>query len=533
MRKYLLFVLPLLAISAYFIELRIEARFIQRTPVDLDLSQLSLSGLDQAVAAHADYLWRNEEMRLQFVRPPRQVQVKRFYMDKYEVNQKQYRQFISWYGLHNDEALHYLHDRQPQDYEFSNPYAQHKILGRLDVPAAGIGFFEAYAYCRASRGSLPSTEQWSAAAGGKEARSYPWGEEFVGTAWRYNDPVLNIAAAPVKRSVHATPEQVFDLGNGLSEWTLSFVDDGRALLRGGNSYNRPYRLHSLTFIERAAPLDFRSRYTGFRCVYPWRKAMGKERKRWTQLPWGGTSEAVLIKDGEYFVGINDASYTPRLLSHFEDIEPRSLQTLLTIQPPNQNEQVQFSIYEISRRQYRSFLRDPFARLGFYANENEPRVHSYRPNKWEEQLQQLDLPVVGMDWWSAYAFARWAGGRLPTEEEWLYAYRGKEPNAYPWGPVYRSGLAHVRDGQASYFPHSPLPIKAQRHDNTTSGIIALAGNVAEWTSSVEPYQGGMRMIVKGGNYLLPGEVAAHYAYNAKVPFNHRSDAIGIRVVFDGS
>ena len=533
LRKYLLFLLPLFAVLAYFIELRVEARFIQRTPLNVDIPQLRLSGLDMAVAKHTSYLWRNEEIRLQLLRSPRQVELPRFYMDKYEVNQKHYRQFISWSSVHQQELMHYFHDRQPKDHQFSNPYAQHKILGRLDVPAAGIDFFEAYTYCRASGGSLPTREQWSAAAGGKKGRSYPWGEEFVNKAWRYNDPLLNIATPPAQRSEHMTPNGIFDLGNGLSEWTLTFADDGRAVLRGGNSYNRPYELHSLNFVERPAPLDFRSRYTGFRCVFPWLGGRKDKKIRKTELPWGGISESVLIEEGKYFVGISDANYAPRLLSHIERMEPHSLTSLLTFSMPLQKEKVEFSVYEISRRQYRSFLRDPFARLGFYANKDEPRAHSYIPDKWDEQKKQWDLPIVGIDWWSAYAFARWAGGRLPTEEEWVYAYRGKEPNPYPWGGSYKSGFAHVRDVAMGYLPEEPLPVRNDYHDNSTNGVIALAGNVAEWTSSVEPYQGGMRMIVKGGNYLLPGEIATHSAYNAKVPFNHRSAAIGIRIAFDGS
>ena len=517
---------------AYVIELRIEAHFISRVPLKLDLSDRELSGLDGAVAVHAEYLWRNDEMRTQLIQPPNNVKLSAFYMDKYEVNQKQYRQFLSWYALHIQEAVHYVHAAQPIGYTFSNPYVNHKILGRLDVSAAGISFFEAYFYCLASGGSLPSSDQWSAAAGGKEGRSYPWGEEFSNTPWRYTDPLLNIAAPAEKRSTHKTPQGVFDLGNGLSEWTASILKDNRAVLRGGNSYNRPFQLHSLTFVERPAPLTFRSRYTGFRCIYPWKKRMGQKKQRKIKLPWGGTSQTLLIKGGDYSLGVNDRHYAPRLLSHFANMEPQSLQTLLTVQPPKYQGQVKFSKYEISRMQYQSFLRDPFVRLGFYANDNQPRVHSYLPDNWKQQLEQPHLPVVGVDWWSAYAFARWAGGRLPTEEEWLYAYVGKEYNPYPWGDSYKNGLAHLRELEREYFPQTPLPVRAANNDNTTSGIVAMAGNISEWTSSVEPYYGGMRMIVKGGNYLLPGKMAAHYAYNAKVPFNHRSNAIGIRVVFDG-
>ncbi len=529
--SYFLLLFPLLAIAAYLIELRFEASLIARVPVSLDLSERQLSGLDKAIAAHTHYLWRNNEMLAQLIRPPQTKRIANFYMDKYEVNQKQYRQFLSWYKIHKPEAIRYLHNSQPVDYEFANPYASHKILGRLDVPAAGISFFEAHLYCRTSGGNLPSSAQWSAAAGGKEGRSYPWGEEFNNLPWRYSDPLLNIATPPEKRASHSTPENIFDLGNGLSEWTASFAADGRVLMRGGNNYNQPFELHSLTFIERPAPPSFRSRYSGFRCVYPWHRTMGKRKEFNKKLPWGGTSQTVLVASGEYPVGVSNRHYAPRLLSFLDDMEPNSLTTLLSIQPLDYQEQIRFSKYEISRHQYRSFLRDPFVRLGFYANTNEPRVHSYKPANWDEQLKQLDLPVTGVDWWSAYAFAAWAGGRLPSEEEWLYAYVGKDYTPYPWGESYLNGYGHLRDSQLDYFPEEPLAVKASANDNNTNGIVAMAGNVSEWTLSVEPYRGGINMIVKGGNYRLPGKTSTYYAYNAKVPLNHRSEAIGIRVVYD--
>ena len=50
-------------------------------------------------------------------------------------------------------------------------------------------------------------------------------------------------------------------------------------------------------------------------------------------------------------------------------------------------------------------------------------------------------IVGVSWHDATAYTKWAGKRLPTEEEWEWAARGglidKE---YSWGDVYRGSLA---------------------------------------------------------------------------------------------
>ncbi|NNM30747.1 MAG: SUMF1/EgtB/PvdO family nonheme iron enzyme, partial [Akkermansiaceae bacterium] len=52
--------------------------------------------------------------------------------------------------------------------------------------------------------------------------------------------------------------------------------------------------------------------------------------------------------------------------------------------------------------------------------------------WEGLPMDLNCPVVNVDWWDAYAYADWRGGRLPTEKEWAAAAQGPALPGSGWG-----------------------------------------------------------------------------------------------------
>ena len=148
----------------------------------------------------------------------------------------------------------------------------------------------------------------------------------------------------------------------------------------------------------------------------------------------------------------------------------------------------------------------------------------------------DYPVVGVTWRQAIAFCHWRtnssnfylgkGGkkdekidgmyRLPTEAEWEYAARGnsKTNNMYPWGSPYtrtKEGrlLANFKPGRGDYFGSDAkndniYTSKVQSYPENAYKLFDMAGNVAEWTSSVY-YEGG---------YNFMGDFSPDLQYNAK-------------------
>jgi len=106
----------------------------------------------------------------------------------------------------------------------------------------------------------------------------------------------------------------------------------------------------------------------------------------------------------------------------------------------------------------------------------------------------DWPMNCIDWESARAFCRWAGGDLPSEAQWEYAASGAgDENLYVWGSleptcersVYGRAGGTPRLGTANEcadWGSGPRPVVmgAASLDASPAGVVDLAGNLSEWT-----------------------------------------------------
>ena len=103
----------------------------------------------------------------------------------------------------------------------------------------------------------------------------------------------------------------------------------------------------------------------------------------------------------------------------------------------------------------------------------------------------NLPVVGVSWLEATAYAEWYAAktgedwRLPTDEEWAYAaaerFRGEPPPAANGDDFARRWLAKFdADSALARQPKAPQPFGHFGLD--TLGVADVGGNVWEWTNS---------------------------------------------------
>ena len=471
---------------------------------------------DQALLDQLDAFSRLRSFDYALAQKAGEIQLTALWADRCETRQKDFATFLKTSSRH---AAGIVSSRQPPDWTFESSSLNHRVSGMLSAAATGVAYYDAYAYCRAAGGRLPTSQEWHAIASGTENRLYPWGNDHLAAGYPYHSTRRNAAQKCGLYPELDNEDGIHDMGNGVSEWA-SIHDSDRSLedmaaIHGGNAYNKPYSLYSLNALYRLAPMHYRSPYVGFRCVYE---------NRPHPLPWKQSPDVVFLSEGMRLIGIPVESKVVPLLLNIPRQRLDVIETLFN--HPEHSGDFYISSHEITRRQYLFFLADPLARLHLYANKNEPKGHRYLPKMWDLQ-SKLDLPANGIDWWSAYAFSKWAGGNLPTARQWISAASNGGSDLYPWG----SHFADSKSVSARLHTLTPYPVDVSLGDVTAAGIVGMAGNVSEWTNTIGIESKSFRGVVKGGNFMIPAAEGARADFAAEIPLSLQMPNVGFRLVFE--
>ena len=166
---------------------------------------------------------------------------------------------------------------------------------------------------------------------------------------------------------------------------------------------------------------------------------------------------------------------------------------------------------------------------------------WKDGKWEpEQTTVSQWPVINVSWYGAVEFARWIGGRLPTEAEWEYAcragtttkfYTGDEINVDEIQAILSGIKAPGSNENKQYIVGSCPP--------NPWGLYDMIGSVEEWTSdfyytytaddAVDPtHPAGETAVVRGAAWWHSAADAGSAFRRDKAP-NTLSDSQGFRVV----
>jgi ergothioneine biosynthesis protein EgtB len=144
--------------------------------------------------------------------------------------------------------------------------------------------------------------------------------------------------------------------------------------------------------------------------------------------------------------------------------------------------------------------------------------------WRGMFERVPLPPawpVYVTWEEAAAYARWSGGRLPTEAEYHRAAFGtssSEQRPHPWGDAEPSPAR----ANVDFDRWDPVDAGSRPAGTSAFGVHDLAGNGWEWTSTVfsgfegfEPlpsypeysaeFFDGQHFVIKGGSPVTVREL----------------------------
>ena len=187
-------------------------------------------------------------------------------------------------------------------------------------------------------------------------------------------------------------------------------------------------------------------------------------------------------------------------------------------------------YPVTNEKYRVFMLD-----SGYENHQwwSPEGWRWRmgksitsPEYWkDEKWNKANHPVVGVSYYEAEAYAKWAGKRLPIEQEWEKAARGEDGRQYPWGEEFDNNKCNSRESAHGH----TTPVTQYPNGVGSCGCYDMAGNVWEWCASWYNESGGQRVVRGGSWFNVPVDlrVSSRHEYNV----GHRLSYLGFRLVQD--
>jgi formylglycine-generating enzyme required for sulfatase activity len=236
---------------------------------------------EEMVLVPAGAFWMGSSEGDSDERPMQQVYLRAFWIDRYEVTNAQYTEFLN--ATQGDQERcggHICADTKVENPDSHLVYEKGRYMverGYDNHPVTEVSWYGAQAYCERYGKRLPSEAEWEKAARGTDGAAYPWGEEFdphkLNSDYRVGDttPVGSYTGG-------ASPYGAYDMAGNVWEWVTDwyaaypgsaypspFFDHKYKVVRGG-SWNHPADDARCARRDIAHP-DRRLRVVGFRCAH--------------------------------------------------------------------------------------------------------------------------------------------------------------------------------------------------------------------------------------------------------------------------
>lgn len=197
--------------------------------------------------------------------PPHRVSLKAYFIDKLEVSNAQYKDFVQslpyrepphWiqngYNVHDEKLLNAPVDRLrwiASDYfkldRDTEKMSKDELLAALQsvqrdrdkLPVTGVSWYDAYSYCKATGKRLPTEAEWEHAARGAQGTEFPWGNTWEAANTNTGDQGDGEAVMPVgSMAKDRSSFGAQDMAGNVSEW----VNDWYEAYPGANYRHMAY-----------------------------------------------------------------------------------------------------------------------------------------------------------------------------------------------------------------------------------------------------------------------------------------------------
>ena len=245
-------------------------------------------------------------------RPQHKVYLDAYYIDKYEVTNAQFKEFVEATGYVTDAERNGFGEvfnpkepaffrrlniegvswRRPHTW-IDNPNRSHpdawenyNIMDKMDYPVVQVGWYDAQAYAKWAGKRLPTEAEWEKAATGTDGRIWSLETDFesnIEGITVYTNIASNNLAPVGNFPTDISPYGVYDMTGNVQEWVADWYaadyyfyihqnnprgpDKGKfRVLRGGSwIHQKSYQVRSA---NRAYQLsDYSSNFVGFRCAW--------------------------------------------------------------------------------------------------------------------------------------------------------------------------------------------------------------------------------------------------------------------------
>jgi len=427
----------------------------------------------------------------QFSRPrQRSVHLPAYSVSRYAVSNAEYAEFVRATGWRRPS--HWANHAEPPG----------------ELPVVNVSFADAEAFCQWKGVRLPDNDQWERAARGAAGHAYPWGDEwqpphrcnsleFHQETERQTVPVTEFAA-------FASPDGLVNMAGNVWEW----VDGGEGRLKHtrGGSWRYQGDLFALAWFRLPTDPGILQDDVGFRFARAQQEPpLSPEESGALQtvsagsFPLGASAREVAELAREYGLSARDAEKLAGNATHTARLAAFRIRR-----------------YPVTNEEYFRFTRAARYPLPSHW---QPSLLSWLDRPFLDKYRYH--PVTRVAYRDAAAYCAWAGGRLPTADEWEAAARGSDGRRYPWGAEFDAALCNTaetglaRTTRVDRFPRGASPC----------GCFDMTGNVCEWVAPGEDGSYGVR----GGSFEDRGGLHGLSFLHLHASPDAVSDAVGFRCV----